>query len=45
MHVRLVVLVSLIAWKLAAADVNADGKTDVAATNIEADTVTVLLGR
>ena len=32
-------------WKMAAADVNGDGKTDVAATNIEADTVTVLLGR
>jgi VCBS repeat protein len=32
-------------WKLAAADVNADGKVDVAASNVEADTVTVLLGR
>jgi hypothetical protein len=32
-------------WKLAVADVNADSKTDVAASNIEADTVTVLLGR
>jgi len=32
-------------WKLAVADVNADGKADVAASNIEADSVTVLLGR
>jgi hypothetical protein len=32
-------------WKLAVADVNADGKADVAASNFEADSVTVLLGR
>jgi hypothetical protein len=32
-------------WKLAVADVNADGKRDLAASNIEADTLTVLLGR
>jgi hypothetical protein len=32
-------------WKLATADVNGDGKADVAASNIDADTVTVLLGR
>lgn len=32
-------------WKLAVADLNADGKADVTASNIESDTVTVLLGR
>ena len=32
-------------WKFAVADLNADGKADVAASNLEADTVTVLLGR
>jgi hypothetical protein len=32
-------------WKLAVADVNADGKTDVTASNLEADTITVLLGK
>jgi hypothetical protein len=32
-------------WKLATGDVNADGKMDVVGSNIEADSVTVLLGR
>lgn len=32
-------------WKLAVADVNGDGRTDVAASHLEADTVTVLLAR
>lgn len=32
-------------WKLAVADVNGDGKLDVATSNLESDTVSVLLGR
>ena len=32
-------------WKLAVADVNSDGKLDVATSNLESNTVTVLLGR
>jgi hypothetical protein len=32
-------------WKFAVADVNADGKADVVGSNIESDSVTVLLGR
>ncbi|HEX5109164.1 MAG TPA: VCBS repeat-containing protein [Vicinamibacterales bacterium] len=32
-------------WRLAVADVNSDGKLDVATSNLETDSVTVLLGR
>jgi hypothetical protein len=32
-------------WKLVVADVNADGKSDVATSSLETDSVTVLLGR
>jgi hypothetical protein len=33
------------AWRLAIGDVNGDGKPDVATSNLESDTVTVLLAR
>ena len=33
------------AWRLAVADLNRDGKPDVAMTGVESNTVTVLLGR
>lgn len=32
-------------WKLGVADVNGDGKSDVVTSNLESDSVTVLLGR
>ncbi len=33
------------AWRLAVGDMNGDGKVDVATSNLESDSVTVLLGR
>ena len=33
------------AWNLAVADLNADGRPDVITSNLESDSVTVLLGR